>query len=72
MTVADAFGFSEKQWAELEGRYEAADKIASQPDRRMEYPERLMVELLKGLSDVEKMALVLGIMVGRASRGSQE
>ena len=72
MTVADAFGFSEKQWSELEGRYEVANEIASQPDCRMEYPERLMVELLKGLSDVEKMALALGIMVGRASRGSQE
>ena len=72
MTVADAFGFSEKQWDELEGRYEAANEIAAQPDRRTEYPERLMVELLKGLSDVEKMALALGVMVGRASRGRQE
>ena len=72
MTVADAFGFSEKQWDELEGRYETANDAAAHPDGRLEYPERLMIELLKGLSDVEKMALALGVMVGRASRGPKE
>ena len=72
MNVADAFGFSEKQWAELEGRYEAANDAAAHPDGRLEYPERLMIELLKGLSDVEKMALALGVMVGRASGRTQE
>lgn len=72
MTVADAFGFSEKQWDELEGRYEAANETAAHPDGRLEYPERLMIELLKGLSDVEKMALALGVMVGRASGRAKE
>lgn len=27
MTVADAFGFSEKQWAELEGRYSTIEGL---------------------------------------------
>lgn len=69
MTVADAFGFSERQWAKLEGRYEAANEVAAHPDGRLEYPERLMIELLRGLSDAEKMALALGVVVGRASGG---
>ena len=76
LTVVDAFCLSEVQWDQIERRYEEAHEKAMesrgiQADA-LEYPERLLVALLDRLSDVEKMALALGVMVGRASVEARE
>ncbi|HQE86916.1 MAG TPA: hypothetical protein PLN19_01450 [Methanothrix sp.] len=76
MTVVDAFCLSEQQWDQVERRYEEAQEKAMESrgvrGDGLEYPERLLVALLDGLSDVEKMALALGVMVGRASVEARE
>jgi len=76
LTVVDAFCLSEQQWDQVELRYEEAQERAMEsrgvPGDGLEYPERLLVALLDGLSDVEKMALALGVMVGRASVEARE
>ena len=76
MTAFDAFCLSERQWDQIERQYEEALERAMEsqgsPEYGLEYPERLLVALLDGLSDIEKMALALGVMVGRASVEARE
>jgi hypothetical protein len=69
MTAWDAFGFSTREAAELEEQYSMAyDEAVRKSKWDTEVAENMLIELLAGLSDVEKKALALGIMVGRGSR----
>ena len=68
MTAIDAFRLTPQQWEEANRRIEmafaATEKIADGQDRAA----MMIVELQKGLSDVEIVALAVGVTLGRMSR----
>jgi hypothetical protein len=65
MSALDAFSLSERDWEDVEGRYErAAEGAAGSEDQAA----AILVSLLAGLSDVEQKALALGVVIGRMSR----
>jgi len=64
VTAIEAFNLSEKQWNEVEDRYEAAMKAS---EGGQDQALSLLTELLTGLKPQERQALALGVMVGRMS-----
>lgn len=64
VTAIEAFNLSEKQWNEVEDRYEAAMKAA---EGGQDQAISLLTQLLTGLKPQERQALALGVMVGRMS-----
>ena len=68
MSAIDAFRLSPKQWEEANRRvemvFDATEKIEDGQDRAA----MMIVELQKGLSDVEIIALASGVVLGRMSR----
>jgi len=66
VTAIEAFNLSEKQWNEVEDRYEAAMK-AAQTQGGQDQAISLLTGLLTGLKPQERQALALGVMVGRMS-----
>jgi hypothetical protein len=68
VSAIDAFHLSPKQWEEANQRIEmalsATEKLADSTYRA----EMMIVELQKGLSDVELIALASGVVLGRMSR----
>ena len=68
MSAIDAFRLSPKQWEEANRRVEmalsATEKIRDEQDRAI----MMIVELQKGLSDVEIISFASGVVLGRMSR----
>jgi hypothetical protein len=65
MSALDAFSLSERDWEDVEDRYErAAEGAAGAEDQAA----AILVSLLAGLTDCEQKALALGVVVGRMSR----
>jgi hypothetical protein len=56
------------QLQEVNARIDAAMEAAEAVDGGTDRACRVLAELRKGLSDVEVMALVVGVTVGRMSR----
>jgi hypothetical protein len=68
VSAIDAFRLTERQWEEANRRvemaFDATEKIEDGQDRAA----MMIVELQKGLSDVEIIALASGVVLGRLSQ----
>lgn len=69
MTVLDAFSLSQKDWDELDDRYEAAMEKVDRKDTELDQASQLVADLLREITAKnEQKAFALGIIVGRMSR----
>jgi hypothetical protein len=68
VSAIDAFRLSPKQWEEANRRIEMALDATEKVEDGQDRAAMMIVELQKGLSDVEIIALASGVVIGRMSR----
>ena len=70
--IEDVIRLSPKQWDEVNTRVdlalESADRALGSAGDGQDRAALLLIELQKGLSDIEAMAFAMGLCVGRMSR----
>jgi hypothetical protein len=68
VSAIDAFRLSPKQWEEANQRIEMALSATEKVEDGQDRAAMMIIELQKGLSDVEIIALASGVVLGRMSR----